>query len=168
MEVFLNKPYPKIQVERKNIYYAKLLLEDYSGINGELSAICQYIYQKFDKFNENYYLSETLSKIARVEMHHLELLGQTIKLLGLNPKFITIKDYCPTYWNSSFLNYSTNISEMLIYDIKKEQEAIKNYLYHISLIDDQYIKKLLYRIIEDEKIHIKCFFELLKQRQVCN
>ncbi len=161
MEFFVNKPYPKVQVERKNIKYAKLLLEDYSGINGELTEICQYIYQKFDTSDEDNTFSFVLSKIAIVEMKHLELLGKTIKLLGLNPKFINTNKGYYDYWNSSFIDYNTNKTQMLKLDIEKEKLAINNYLKDIQLIKDKYIQELLYRIIEDEELHIKCFYQLL-------
>ena len=52
---------------------------------------------------------------------------------------------------------------MLRSDIKIEEEAIRKYRYHISLINDKYIKALLYRIIEDEEVHIKCFNMLLNR-----
>ena len=46
----INKPYPKIQVEKPNTYYANLLLNDYAGINSELTSITQYIFQNFNFF----------------------------------------------------------------------------------------------------------------------
>ena len=142
----MNKKYPEIKVERENIYYAKLLLEDYAGINGELSAITEYSYQHFNKFNENENVVKSLSRIAMVEMKHLEILGKLIKLLGLNRNSI---------------NYTSNIKEMLYNDIRIEKIAIANYEYHISLINDKYIKEILYRIIEDELVHIDCFKMLI-------
>ncbi len=165
MECRVNKPYPTIMVERENIEYAKILLEDYSGVTGEDTAIHQYIYQHFDKFNIDKSFSDTLKQIAMVEMKHLELLGETIKLLGLDPKFKFIDKPCYkiTYWNSSFVNYNTNIKEMLMSDIEIEKEAIENYKYHISIINDKYIKNLLFRIIEDEEKHIECFNYLLSK-----
>ncbi len=163
MECRVNKPYPKIEVEEENISYANLLLEDYAGIVSEETAINQYIYQHFDKFNINEEFSNTLSSIAVVEMKHLELLGKTIKLLGLNPVFKIKEKNCNlTYWSSSFVNYNTNIIDMLKNDIKIEEQAIQNYKYHISIINDKYVKRLLYRIIEDEEQHIKCFNMLLE------
>lgn len=165
MKCRVDKPYPKVRVERKNIEYAKLLLDDYASPIGEDRAIHQYIYQKFDKFNADPVFAETLSQIAMVEMKHLELLGETIKLLGVNPEFRFLDNNTNrlVYWNSSFVDYTTNIIEMLKSDIRIEEEAIKKYRYHISIIDDKYIKALLYRIIEDEEMHIKCFNMLLNR-----
>lgn len=163
MECRVDKPYPKVEVEGKNIAYANLLLQDYAGISGEDTAIHQYIYQKFDKAGIDPEFSETLSKIAMIEMRHLELLGETIKLLGVDPKFKFIENSsnCLTYWSGSFVDYTTDIVSMLQNDILIEEEAIKNYQYHISIIDDKYIKRLLYRIIEDEEQHLRCFHMLL-------
>ena len=158
------KKYPEIRVERKNRYYAELLLSDYAGINGELTAITRYIFQNFNFFKEYPKLSEVIAKISMTEMKHLELLGKTIKLLGLEPKFefkINPYNYSYLYWNSSYVDYETNIICMLQENIQSEQEVINNYRYDISIIDDKYIKELLERIIEDEKIHIGCFKELL-------
>lgn len=166
MECRVDKPYPKIEVEGKNLYYANLLLEDYSGLVSELTAITQYVYQKFDKFNVNEEFSKTLSGIAVVEMKHLELLGETIKLLGVDPKF-KFEDNCNllTYWSGSFVDYTTNIVDMLKSDIKIEYDAIALYKYHINIINDKYVKRLLYRIIEDEERHIECFNMLLNKVQ---
>ena len=162
MECRVNKPYPKIEVEEENIVYANILLEDYAGVVSELSAIHQYIYQKFEKFNEKEEFAKTLSSIAMVEMKHLELLGETIKLLGVDPKFkYADKTNYLNYWNSSFVNYNTDIIAMLKDDIKIEEEAIQSYKCHIRIIDDKYVKQLLYRIVEDEEKHIECFKTLL-------
>ena len=163
MDCQVNKPYPKVEVEGKNVEYAKLLLDDYAGIVSEETAVNQYIYQHFDKFNTDEVFSKTLSKIAMVEMKHLELLGKTIKLLGVDPKFkVPDKSYnCLTYWSSSFVCYNTSIVDMLKNDIRLEEKTIEIYKNHISLINDQFIKRLLYRIIEDEEKHIECFNMLL-------
>ena len=163
MEFNVDKPYPPVRVEGKNLYYANLLLEDYAGMTGELTAITEYVYQKFDKFQEKSEFSHILGKIAIVEMKHLELLGETIKLLGVNPKYCFKKDNYYELWNSSFVNFNDNVIDMLKSDIKKEEDAIKNYELHISMIDDKYIREMLYRIIEDERVHIKCFNYLLNK-----
>lgn len=165
MECLINKPYPTIRVERPNIKYANLLLDDYAGSKSELTSITQYVYQDFDKFNTFTNLSETLSQIAMVEMKHLELLGKTIKLLGLNPELVfpSFPTRSYTYWDSHYVNYTTDIVSMLQSDIEIERIAIKNYLYHISIIEDKYIRALLYRIIEDEERHIECFQSLLQE-----
>ncbi len=168
MEYQANCPYPKVEVKAKNPYYVMLLLEDYSGVISELTAITQYIYQKTVDVSINQEYSEVLLKIAIVEMKHLNLLGETITLLGGKPEFHYF-DSCLGYqnWSSNFLNYQTNLSDSLVYDIFIEEKTIQNYLNHIQLIHDSCIQRLLYRIIEDEKKHIACFQELLRKIQSC-
>ena len=164
MDCFVKKPYPDIKVEKENSYYAKLLLEDYAGLEGELSAITQYSYETLDIFMKYPQVSKELEKIAMVEMRHLEILGKIIKLLGLKPeyKYYNSSNNYYTYWNASSLDYNTDIKEILLNDIRIERIAIANYEFHINLINDKYIKKILYRIVEDEILHIECFKELLK------
>ena len=158
----INKPYPKIQVSNPNLYYAQLLLNDYAGINSELTSITEYIFQDFNFFNTYPEISKYLNTIAKVEMKHLSILGKLIKLLGLNPEFrFSNKPDITTYWNSTYINYDTYIPSMLKDDITLEKIAIKNYQKDIEIIKDKYITKILERIIEDEKLHIKCFEYLL-------
>ena len=165
MKFYIEKPYPEVRVEQKNSFYADLLFNDYSGITSELSAITSYSYQNFVLFEKYKEIAHNLIKIAIVEMHHLELLGKTIYLLGKNPYFIyKERNNCSyKYWNSSFISSDINIFKLLKNNILSEQKAILNYEYHKSLISDIYIKELLERIIDDEKLHIKCFKTMLKE-----
>ena len=163
MEYKVDKPYPEIKVLKKNLFYAQLLLDDYVSEASEETSIQQYIYQSFLYFDTLPELSQTLARIAMVEMRHLELLGKTIKLLGVKPefKYVDKSKKRLSWWSSSFVDYKTNLKDMLISDIELEIKAIKSYQNHIKIIDDKYIKSLLKRIIEDEILHIKCFKEML-------
>lgn len=153
-----NNPYPKPMVERQNLKYAEILLEDYAGNISEDTAIHFYLYNYFITNNELQEFADTLNQIAKVEMIHLRLLGETIKLLGLNPIYGTLTNnniFKP--WISLNIDYNTNLKIMIEEDIKSEQLAIQNYKYHLSIINDKYIKELISRIIEDEKIHLNIF-----------
>lgn len=154
----LDIPYPKLKVEKENKDYAYLLLEDYAGINSELSSITQYSYQNFNEFVSNKNLSNSLKDIAIVEMHHLAILGKLIKLLGVNPIYKTNE-----YWHSKNICYTVNIKEMLLSDVDLEEKAIINYQKHLKLIDDKYIKAILERIILDEEKHLECFYYYLNK-----
>ncbi len=159
MKVTLDIPYPEVKVEEKNAYYANLLKEDYAGNNGELTAITLYSYQHFDKFKENENLAKILSEIAIVEMKHLELLAETIKLLGEKPIYNTcssLNDDC-IMWSALNVDYVTNIKGILMADIKSEEIAIKNYKAHKKIIKDKYIKRLIDRILLDEQRHLEIF-----------
>lgn len=153
----LPQPYPEPRVLRPNHYYAMLLLEDYAGATSELTAINQYFYH-YVTFEEKY---EDIAKleecISIIEMHHLELLAKTIKLLGVNPEYRTLTNNQVVYWNASYVYYGQNVCDRLAADIAAEKQAIQNYRLHQQLIDDPHIKELLERIIMDEQHHLQLF-----------
>lgn len=166
MKVKIDLPYPEVMVEEKNPYYADLLSWDYAGRGSELTAVMLYSYQHFDKFKENKEFAKIIAEIAEVEMKHLELLGETIKLLGKEPVYKTcesIRGDC-IFWSSDNVSYKTDLKDMLNANILSEKNAIKNYEQHKMLINDKYIKEMISRIILDEKRHVQIFEMLLKNK----
>ncbi len=161
-----DKFYPTPQVERENIEYAKMLAHDYAGATSEDTAIHLYSYQAIILEKTHPDIAEVLEKIAFTEMHHLELLGKTIYLLGLKPKYVSYTpDNIKQYWNSSSVNYTVSLTSMLKQNIKAESMAIATYERQRCEINDKYIKNLLTYIIEDEKQHLETFTELLKKQK---
>lgn len=156
----VNLPYPEPKVEKPNVQYANILLKDYAGGVSEFTAVSLYSYQHFvsDGTYEDY--AELVAGISVAEMKHLELLGETIKLLGVKPIYYDNANPPGRLWTSGYVNFTVSIKEMLTEDINSEMMAIENYKYHISVIDDKYIKKLLQRIIDDEELHVKLFREM--------
>lgn len=160
MEYKVNKPYPEIRVEQPNLEYAKLLLEDYAGTISEDTAVHLYLYQHLVADDLWEYYSKIIENISVVEMHHLEILGKLIKLLGLDPAFVSFKDDRLVAWTANYVNYTTDLETMLDVDIMSETKAIQKYREHVQMIDDVYIKQILLRIIEDEEIHLDIFKKL--------
>lgn len=159
MKVKLDIPYPEVMVEEKSSYYADLLSQDYAGMVSESTATFLYSYQHFNTFKSNEEFSKIIEEIAIVEMKHLEMLGKTIKLLGNDPVYKTCeasRGDC-MMWSASNIDYSTDLKDMLKTDIKAEETAIKTYEHHKRLINDKYIKRMLDRIIMDEKRHLEIF-----------
>lgn len=158
-------PYPKPQVENKNIHYAELLLQDYAGAVSEQTAVHLYIYQSMIGTPLIPNFNHILERIAITEMKHFKLLGETINLLGMNPMYhvVDAKDGCFVPWTASYVLDTQLIEEMLIADIEAEAKAILDYQLHICMIDDIYIKALLNRIIEDEKLHLEIFQSLYQE-----
>ena len=159
MKFCVDKPYPEVQVERPNLDYAKALLFAYAGNVSEETAVHQYLYQSF-VLDEK--LSNILEQIGIVEMHHVEILANIIKKLGLDPKYRTFCFDKEIYWDASFVPYPITITSMLEQNIKSETEAIENYRRLISYIKDPYIQNSLERIIEDEQLHLSIFQNLLE------
>lgn len=153
-----NLPYPDIKVEKENIEYAKLLMYPYASMISEDTATHLYMYQSFILDNN---IGKILENIAIVEMHHLEMLAKTINLLGLKPEYKS--NDIP--WTSNYVNYNTNLKDILKINIEAETLAIKNYQNLIKVINDKYIRKMLERIIVDEEIHLKIFNDLYKENR---
>lgn len=157
------KTYPNITVKKRNPDYAKILLNDYAGCNSEDTAIHNYFYQSLIVEDKN--LSRDLMLISKTEMRHLDILGKLIHLLGVKPVFGVLKTNSLTPWTSKYVNYSVKTKDILIQNIKNERTAIENYKKDIELIDDENIKSILKRIIEDEFVHIKIFYSYLKKEK---
>lgn len=152
----LPDPYPTPKVLGENHYYASILLEDYAGISGELTAIHQYIYHSLT--SEDHTKIATLTQqIAIVEMHHLKLLGKTIQLLGEYPIMYSNDHDLIRFWNAKFVYYGHTVYDKLSANMKHEMDAIQNYRRHQRLIDDPFIQELLERIILDEEHHLQLF-----------
>src|ERR1044072_6905145 len=73
----VSKPYPR---------FARLLLEQFGGPNGELKAAMQYFVQAFPAKNPYPDKYDLLMDIATEEFRHLEIVGATIQMLleGIN------------------------------------------------------------------------------------
>ena len=140
-------PYPDIKVEKENPRYANILLHNYSGIVSEFTAVDQYV-------------SQAIGEIAMVEMHHLEMLGELILLLGEDPRYWIKKKDKRYYWNGKFVDYGNTLKEYLDYDIQAEVVAIRDYNKALNEISDPNIVKIIERIILDEELHLKIFKEL--------
>lgn len=155
-------PYPPVMVSRTNDYYAKLLLEDYAGQISELSAITQYSYHHFVLEEKAPDVADLLLCISLVEMHHLEILAETISLLGIDPRYRTIEDNnIEVYWNAQYVFYGNGLCDRITADIAGEWAAIESYRRHKQMINDPYVKAILERIILDELHHINLFNRML-------
>ncbi len=151
----VSEPYPPIRVECPNPEYARLLLDDYAGMISEMTAINQYLFHHNDMPEEFAEAAELLEGVSIVEMRHMEMLAELIKLLGQPPMYM---DGQGRFWDASYVAYMPgNPCEQLRIDIESEQAAIQTYRQHIAMIDDRYIKAVLARIVKDEQLHLRLF-----------
>ena len=158
-----NLTYPNIENLKPNEAYGLILLNDYAALVSEDTAIHQYLYQALILEGTKY--ATILKGIAEVEMHHLELLGETIKRLGVDPKYriIDSSNHHDLFFDASYVNYSKDIKAILKVDIESENQAIMNYQYQYQIIMDEQIRSLLKRIIDDELIHLDIFMSLYNE-----
>ncbi len=157
-------PHPPIQVQGKNQAYANLLSIDYCGAVSEMSAITQYINNQNRLSYHKCPLAKTILGISMAEMIHLNKLGELIFLLGGNVDFIARhRNGKQIMWTPQYLKLSDNPREILQINIEGEKEAINQYEMHIRMIEDDYIRAVLARIVKDEYYHISLLKTLLAE-----
>lgn len=161
----LRTQYPPITVRECNPRYAQILLESFAGATSELTAITTYLYHHHDSEKLLPEFSSALEDIAIVEMHHLDILAQLIKLLGGDPRYHSSNG---TLWSPRCIRYLTgDPHSQLIADIHAEAAAITQYRQQIIQICDPHIQRILERIIQDEEKHLKTFEKILDKFCKC-
>ena len=154
-------PYPEVKVQKPNRFYAELLLEDYAGQVSEMTAINQYFHH-YLMFEEKYpELAELEECISIIEMGHLEMLGKTVRMLGVDPRLRTLTKNKETYWCADNVYYGNADCDRLAADIAAEKSAIAKYKEHQRIIGDPHIVEMLQRIIIDEEYHLKLFTQAM-------
>lgn len=153
-KVRAESPYPEIVGEVKSHKTVALIKNLMSGGEGELKAILQYFYQSslLNKIEPE--ISDILEEISVNEMTHLELLSHAIVTFGGDPKYDNGNNQ---YFFTNQISYFNKLREALEANIAVEERAIKNYQNAIAQTENDSLKQLFYRIIEDEKLHLKIF-----------
>ena len=136
----------------------RMLMDLYCGRAGELTAITQYLYQRYIVGDINETMAKSLFGISKAEMKHHALLGEAIVKMGGDP----IMGGSVCFWSGSNLNYSQNPIQFLQNNISAEQQAICNYRRAAACINNASLSELFLRIIQDEELHIEIFGELLE------
>jgi len=122
------------------------------GIEHEYTVILQYLLHSYLSKDEE--AQEQLSDQAINEMQHLGWLAEELASSGGNPKI-----------EHSEVNKSTKPSDMLKADIKIEKEVAEAYDKAGKETDDDGLKKLLFRIRDNELYHIDVFNDLLEEEE---
>ncbi len=126
----------------------KLLNQD---IEGEHAAIIQYLIHAYG-MGEGEMACE-IEAITREEMRHLDWLAEVVVELGGTPSFS----------RGTMRLAGKSVSAWMKNDVKAEVDAINMYEEHIIAIKDTKIKRLLERILSDEKSHHDDFKNFVKE-----
>ncbi len=110
-------------------------------MEGEHAAIIQYLVHAY-AMGEGEMACE-IEAIAREEMRHFDWLAETVVGLG----------GVPTIKRGAMRTGGETVTDWMSNDIQQEEEGIALYEEHIKAIDDPKIKRLLERILSDEKSH---------------
>lgn len=164
-----------VNIDGANPRFAQLLLEQFGGATGELSAALQYWVQSFHV--ENAGIRDMLQDIAIEEFGHLEMVGKMIEahtknvdqtdafkstlfaVRGVGPHFL---DSQGNAWTASYLNEGGDVVRDLRANLAAEAGARQTYEALIKLAPDEGTKKALVHLLTREISHTKMFMEALK------
>jgi len=122
-------------------------------IEGEHAAVIQYLVHGY-AMGEGEMACE-IEAIAREEMRHFDWLAETIVSLGGTPSLE----------RGDMRTGGEAVPDWMRNDVLQEKDAITLYEEHIKAIDDPKIKRLLRRILSDEKSHQGDFEHFVNKAQ---
>jgi Mn-containing catalase len=157
-----------------NPRFAQLLLEQFGGATGELTAALQYWVQSFHV--ENAGIRDMLQDIAIEEFGHLEMVGKLIEehtknvdqteafksslfaVRGMGPHFL---DSQGSAWTASYINEGGDVVRDLRANVAAEAGARQTYESLIKLATDEGTKRTLVHLLTREISHTKMFMKAL-------
>lgn len=163
-----------VNVDAANPQFAQLLLEQFGGATGELTAALQYWVQSFHV--EHPGIRDMLQDIAIEEFGHLEMIGRLIEshtkntdqtaayksslfaVRGIGPHFL---DSQGSAWTASYINEGGDVVRDLRANIAAEAGARQTYEALIKLAEDEGTKKTLVHLLTREISHTKMFMKAL-------
>ncbi len=166
-----------ICVERMNIGFAKYLITQYGGPDGELSAALRYLNQRYSMPNKR--AKALLTDIGTEELGHLEMIAtmvykllkdatpEQLKEAGLGSHYVEHDHglfYCDSSgnpWTAAYIQAKGDPIADLVEDIAAEEKARATYEHLIRLSDDPGIIDALKFLREREVVHSQRFREAL-------
>lgn len=159
-----DKPYPSLEGIAPDCRALRIISPAYASSTGELNAILQYNYHAvmFDGKGLDEY-AELIDSIAVAEMIHLKLLGRLICALGAQPIYTACPPAAFNFYNAKFVSYSRSLRNMIEDDVLSERHAVMSYAHMIERLRNDRVREVIARILEDEKLHLKAFTDLLNK-----
>ncbi|MEB3281815.1 MAG: manganese catalase family protein [Lyngbya sp.] len=163
-----------VKIDEPNPRYAQLLLEQFGGATGELSAALQYWVQSFHTDDKG--IRDMLQDIAVEEFSHLEMIGRLIEnhtrnvdqseafkstlfaVRGKGPHFLDSQGQA---WTAAYLNEGGDVVRDLRADIAAEAGARQTYEQLIKVAPDNQTKETLVHLLTREISHTKMFMKAL-------
>ncbi len=159
----IDLPYPSLVGIEKDVKSAMIISSAYCTMHGELNAIMQYFYHylKFKSLGDEQ-TAEIIMGISVAEMHHLQILGELLDKLGVNPVFTKVPPYMYNYYSTAGVSYSVTPIKMLIDDVSGELLAVKQYEKMANTLKNERISAIIKRIALDEELHVKVLKDRLE------
>lgn len=163
-----------VNIQEPNPRFAQLLLEQFGGATGELSAALQYWVQSFH--TEDPGIKDMLQDIAIEEFSHLEMVGKLIEVHtknvdqteAFNSTLFAVRGKGPHFldsqgsaWTANYLNEGGDPVRDLRANIAAEAGARQTYEALIKLAPDSGTKETLVHLLTREVSHTRMFMEAL-------
>jgi Mn-containing catalase len=163
-----------VNIEQPNPKFGQLLLEQFGGATGELTAGLQYWVQSFHI--ENPGIRDMLQDIAIEEFGHLEMVGKMIEahtknvdqteaykstlfaVRGMGPHYL---DSQGNAWTAQYINEGGDVVRDLRANIAAEAGARQTYEELIKLAPDTGSRKTLVHLLTREISHTQMFMKAL-------
>ncbi len=163
-----------VNINEAHPRFAQLLLEQFGGATGELTAALQYWVQSFHC--ENAGIRDMLQDIALEEFSHLEMVGKLIEghtknvdqteaykstlfaVRGMGPHFL---DSQGSAWTAAYINEGGDVVRDLRANVAAEAGARQTYEALIKLAPDEGTKNTLVHLLTREISHTKMFMNAL-------
>ncbi|MEG4943856.1 manganese catalase family protein [Microcoleus sp. F4-D5] len=164
-----------VTVDEANPRFAQLLLEQFGGATGELTAALQYWVQSFHC--EDAGIKDMLQDIAIEEFSHLEMVGKLIEMhtknvdqteaykstlfavRGVGPHLLDSQGQA---WTGAYVNEGGDVVRDLRANIGAEAGARQTYEELIKLAPDMGTKKTLQFLLTREISHTQMFMKALE------
>ena len=158
-----DRSFPSTEGIVRDAYSLRVISPAYAAPAGELNAVLQYMYHYFH-FKDGGYLdfAETIESIAVAEMLHLKLLGETVLAVGAAPLYTANPPAMFNFYSAKFVTYSRTLVCMAEDDVRAEKQAIRGYERMLGLLRNEKVKDIIARILEDEKLHLAAFENILR------
>lgn len=162
--LIIDAEYPTTENLCQDAYSVSIISSAYASPSGELNSILQYFYHYFNfkKCKKDEYAS-VIESIAIAEMFHLKLLGNTITALGAQPIYCQNPPTAYNFYSTKYVTYSRDFINMIEDDILGERHAISQYSRMLIRLKNEQVKKIVSRIIEDEKLHLEKLNQILAE-----
>lgn len=166
-----------VNLKSCDLKMAKLLITQYGGPDGELSAALRYLNQRYSMPTNK--AKALLTDIGTEELAHVEVIATMVHQLMENASIKEIKaagldghyadhgkalfyvDANANPWTATYIQAKGDIITDLHEDMAAEQKARTTYEWLLNLTDDAEIKKILGFLREREVVHYQRFGEAL-------
>jgi Mn-containing catalase len=163
-----------VDVTEPNPAFAQMLLQQFGGATGELTAALQYWVQSFHI--ENAGIRDMLQDVAIEEFSHLEMVGKLIEqhtagtdqtdvyksslfqIRGIGPHYL---DDQGSAWTAQYVDEGGNVVRDLRANIGAEAGARQTYEALLKIAPDDGTKKALHFLLTREISHTKMFMAAL-------